>query len=117
MVYPAPPTPFKFLDIGTKMGLYEVEGLTLCPDEFSVHHPRSTDKVLAPNTFHEAVHKAWQDPSRRFSVVRLPFLTPTCRRKLFEEGPRHKYVDIVTDTLHTSSSDLITLEHSCYDQN
>ena len=33
---------------------------------------------------------------------------PTCLRKLFEEGPRHKCVDIVTDTLHASSSDLIT---------
>ena len=28
--------------------------------------------------------------------------------RLFAHGPRHKYVDIVTDTLHASSSDLIT---------
>ena len=31
----------------------------------------------------------------------LPILVPTCPRKLFEQGPR----DIVTDTLHASSSD------------
>ena len=38
----------------------------------------------------------------------LPVLVPTCPRKLFMLGPRLKYVDIVTDTLHASSSDLIT---------
>ena len=38
----------------------------------------------------------------------LPVLVPTCPKKLFSQGPRHKYVDIVTDTLHASSSDLIT---------
>ena len=38
----------------------------------------------------------------------LPVLVPTCPRKLFKLGPRLKYVDIVTDTLHASSSDLIT---------
>ena len=38
----------------------------------------------------------------------LPLLVPTCPKKLFAEGPRKKYVDIVTDTLHASSSDLIT---------
>ena len=31
-----------------------------------------------------------------------------CPKKLFALGPRKKYVDIVTDTLHASSSDLIT---------
>ena len=31
---------------------------------------------------------------------------PAFLRALFAEGPRH-YVDIVTDTLHASSSDLI----------
>ena len=35
-------------------------------------------------------------------------LVPTCPKKLFSQGPRPKYVDIVTDTLHASSSDLIT---------
>ena len=35
-------------------------------------------------------------------------LVPTCPKKLFAQGPRQKYVDIVTDTLHASSSDLIT---------
>ena len=35
-------------------------------------------------------------------------VVPTCPKKLFAVGPRKKYVDIVTDTLHASSSDLIT---------
>ena len=38
----------------------------------------------------------------------LPVLVPTCPKKLFALGPRKKYVGIVTDTLHASSSDLIT---------
>ena len=35
-------------------------------------------------------------------------LVPTCPKQLFAKGPRKKYVDIVTDTLHASSSDLTT---------
>ena len=35
-------------------------------------------------------------------------LVPTCLKKLFALGPRKKYVDIVTDTLRASSSDLLT---------
>ena len=35
-------------------------------------------------------------------------VVPTCPKKLFSQGPRQKYVDIVTDTIHASSSDLIT---------
>ena len=38
----------------------------------------------------------------------LPVLVPTCPKKLFALGPRKKYVDIGTDTLHASSSDLFT---------
>ena len=38
----------------------------------------------------------------------LPIIVPTCPRKMFAQGPRKKYADIVTDTLHASSSDLIT---------
>ena len=38
----------------------------------------------------------------------LPLLVLTCPKKLFALGPRKKYVDIVTDTLHASSSDLLT---------
>ena len=38
----------------------------------------------------------------------LPVLVPTCPKKMFIQGPRLKYIDIVTDTLHASSSDLIT---------
>ena len=37
-----------------------------------------------------------------------PVFVPTCPKKLFAMGPRKKYVDMVTDTLHASSSDLIT---------
>ena len=35
-------------------------------------------------------------------------LFPHVLGSLFEQVPRKKYVDIVTDTLHASSSDLIT---------
>ena len=61
--------------------------------------------------------KAWvgSSPTCDFWVVDeakyrwgLPVLVPTCPRKLFKQGPRLKYVDVVTDTLHASSSDLIT---------
>ena len=38
----------------------------------------------------------------------LPVLVPTCPKRFFASGPRKKYVDIVTDTLHASSSDLLT---------
>ena len=41
-------------------------------------------------------------------AVPLPVLVPTCPKKMFMHGPRLKYIDIVTDTLHASSSDLIT---------
>ena len=37
----------------------------------------------------------------------LSIIIPTCPRKLLEQGPRKKYVDIVTDTLDASSNDLI----------
>ena len=111
----APSPPFKFLDIGTKMGLHEVEGLTPCSDQFNVHNPRSSQRILAPNAFYEAVHwgllkqqtgdspwcdeKAWTEHSTLsdFRVSEplgflwgLPILIPTCPRKLFEQGPRLK---------------------------
>ena len=41
-------------------------------------------------------------------ICGLPLLVPTCLKKLFALSPRKKYVDIVTDTLHASSSDLLT---------
>ena len=68
-LWTAPSPPVKFLDIGTKMGLYEIEGLTLCRDRLSVHHSRSTERVRAPNTFYEACIKGlvhqdhkWENP-------------------------------------------------------
>ena len=85
------------------------------------------------NTFHAVVHdrasrwiqdadewcleEAWFDHSPTFDfrvidppgyIWGLPVLVPTCPKKLFSQGPRQEYVDIVTDTLHASSSDLIT---------
>ena len=39
----------------------------------------------------------------------IAVLVPTCTKKLFAAlGPGKNYVDIVTDTLRASSSDLIT---------
>ena len=61
------------------------------------------------------VTSAWFDHSTNYDfrvknsfgyIWGLPLLVPTCPKKLFELGPRKNYVDIVTDTLHASSSDL-----------
>ena len=131
----APAIPFKFLDIGTKMGCYQLEGhIPLKKDTANVFHPRFIGDGIPPsNAFHAVMHSkvakwvhdvdewcladAWFDhpPTFDFRVNDppgyrggLPVLVPTCPKKLFAQGPRHKYVDIVTDTLHASSSDLIT---------
>ena len=130
-----PPVPYKFLDIGTQMGEYQIEEPTLRKDDkTSILHPRYVRSGIPPvDTFHSVVQdrvgshydtiqqwchvKAWfrSSPTYDFWVVDeakyrwgLPVLVPTCPRKLFAQGPRLKYVDIVTDTLHASSSDLIT---------
>ena len=91
------------------------------------------DGIPASNTFHSVIYQrleksssdiefwctveAWfaHSPQHDFHVKNayghiwgLPVLVPTCPKKLFGKGPRKKYVDIVTDTLHASSSDLIT---------
>ena len=131
----APATPFKFLDIGTKMGCYKIEGHIPVKDDMNnIFHPRFAGEGIPPaNTFHAIVHdraakwipdeevwctkEAWfaHSPDHGFRVKDphgyiwgLPVLVPTCPKKLFALGPRKKYVDIVTDTLHASSSDLIT---------
>ena len=116
------------------MGLYEIEGLI--PDMknvSSVLHPRSSSGIPVPCTFNEVMHKKlgepwvgdqlWRDPTAWVNhspiydfhvheplgfIWGLPIVVPTCPRKMFEQGPRKKYVDIVTDALHASSSDLIT---------
>ena len=126
-----PSVPYRFLDIGTKMGYYK-----LGPDRYdtdNIFHPRYIRDAIPPvNTFHAVVHgrvakwvqdvdvcleEAWfeHSPNYDFRVIDppgyiwgLPVLVPTCPKKLFSQGPRKKYVDIVTDTLHASSSDLIT---------
>ena len=132
---PVPAVPYKFLDIGTQMGEYQLEELTLKKDDKdNILHPRYTRSGIPPvDTFHSVVQgrvgsqydiiqqwctvKAWfeSSPTCDFWVVEeskyrwgLPVLVPTCPRKLFMQGPRLKYIDIVTDTLHASSSDLIT---------
>ena len=131
----APPTPFKFLDIGTTMGCYQIgEHIPGRNDTNNILHPRFIGNGIPPaNTFHAVIYEraekwvqdsedwcqeeAWftHSPTFDFRVVNpssylwgLPVLVPTCPKKLFAQGPRKKYVDIVTDTLHASSSDLIT---------
>ena len=42
------------------------------------------------------------------SLWGFPLLIPTCLRKLFAQGVRLKYVDVMSGTLRASSSDLIT---------
>ena len=107
----APPSPFKFLDIGTKMGCYKIgDRIPVRKDTTNIPHPRFVGNGIPPaNTFlfyaamHERAAKWIPD-----GEVGLPVIVPTCPKKLFALGPRKKYVDIVTDTLHASSSDLIT---------
>ena len=100
----------------------------------SVLHPRSSAGIQVPGTWCEVMRNQlaraqvgseplWCEPSARVShsptcdfhvheplgfIWGLPIIVPTCPRKMFEQGPRRKYVDIVTDTLRASSSDLIT---------
>ena len=66
---------------------------------------------------HDQSGSAWFDhsPQCDFCVKNayrymwgLPVIVPTCPKKFFATGPSKKYVDIVTDTVHASSSDLIT---------
>ena len=128
-----PAIPYKFLDIGNQMGEYHIEELILKKDDKdNILHPRHTRaSIPSVNTFHSVARSrvgnqygiiqqwcsvnAWFDSSPAFWVVDasmyrwgLPVLVPTCPRKMFMQGPRLKYIDIVTDTLHASSSDLIT---------
>ena len=130
-----PAVPYKFLDIGTQMGEYHIEELIpKRDDKDNILHPRHTRPGIPPvNTFHSIVQNrvgsrygaiqqwcsedAWfnSSPECDFWVADaskyrwgLPVLVPTCPKKMFMQGPRLKYIDIVTDTLHASSSDLIT---------
>ena len=117
-----PAVPYKFLDIGTKMGSYKLgEHIPGRNDVDNIYHPRFTRHAIPPvNTFHAVVHgrtsrwipniegwcleEAWFDHSITYDfrvidppghIWGLPVLVPTCPKKLFSEGPRHKYVDIV----------------------
>ena len=117
------------------MGEYHIEELIPKKgDKDNILHPRYTRQgIPSVHTFHSIVQNrvgsqygiiqqwcnenAWFDssPTCDFWVADaskyrwgLPVLVPTCPRKMFMQGPRLKYVDIVTDTLHASSSDLIT---------
>ena len=117
------------------MGEYHLEDLALRrSDKENILHPRYYRSGIPPaGTFQSIVRdrvvnrsdiidrwcneQAWfeHSPTWDFWVIDeakyrwgLPVLVPTCPRKLFMQGPRLKYVDIVTDTQHASSSDLIT---------
>ena len=130
----APPPPIKFLDMGTKMGCYKIGAhIPGRDDRTNIFHPRFVGEGIPPsNTFHSVIYErlrkdssdgdlwctedAWfaHSPQYAFHVKDaqgyiwgLPVIVPTCQKKLFALGPR-KYVDIVTDTLHASSSDLLT---------
>ena len=114
----APPTPFKFLDIGTKMGSYKIgDHIPARKDTTNIFHPRFVGEGIPPaNTFHAVMHEraakwipdgeawcieeAWFacSPEYDFRVTDpsgyiwgLPAIVPTCPKKLF-----------------ASSSDLIT---------
>ena len=126
----APPPPIKFLDIGTKMGCYKIgEHIPGRDDTASIFHPRFVGEGIpaanaydrlakrTPNGEVWCAEEAWfaHSPQHDFRVKDpqgyiwgLPLLVPTCPKKLFALGPRKKYVDIVTGTLHASSSDLLT---------
>ena len=54
----APPIPFKFLDIGTKMGCYKLgEHIPNKKDTDSIYHPRFIRDGIPPaNTFHAVIH-------------------------------------------------------------
>ena len=131
----APSIPYKFLDIGTKMGSYKLgEHVPERHDTDNIYHPRYIRNAIPPvNTFHAVVYdraakwvqdadewcleEAWFEHSINYDfrvidpsgyIWGLPVIVPTCPKKLFSQGPRQKYVDIVTDTIHASSSDLIT---------
>ena len=135
----APSVPYKFLDVGTRMGSYRLGEHVPNRDDTdnildNIFHPRYIGRGIPPvNTFHAVVfdraakwvddvdewcvEEAWFQHSVNFDfrvtdpsgyIWGLPVIVPTCPKKLFAQGPRQKYVDIVTDTLHASSSDLIT---------
>ena len=103
-------------------------------DTDNIFHPRYIRNAIPPvNTFPAVVYdraakwvqdadewcleEAWFEHSINYDfrvvdpsgyIWGLPVIVPTCPKKLFSQGPRHKYVDIVTDTIHASSPDLIT---------
>ena len=131
----APSVPYKFLDIGTRMGSYKLgEHVPKGHDVDNIFHPRYIGRgIPSVNTFHAAIHdratkwvntvdewcleEAWfrHSVNHDFRVVDpagyiwgLPVIIPTYPKKMFAQGPRQKYVDIVTNTIHASSSDLIT---------
>ena len=109
----APPIPFKFLDIGTKMGCYKIEEhIPARGDVDNILHPRFIGKGIPPvNAFHAVIYTraagwvtdvdewcveaAWFDHSPDFDfrisdksgyTWGLPVLVPTCPKKLFAQG-------------------------------
>ena len=87
------PIPFIHAAINDKLAKRTSDGEVWCTEEaWFAHSPQHDFRV--------------KDPPRY--IWGLPVIVPTCPKKLFALGPRKQYVDIVTDTLHASSSDLIT---------
>ena len=117
------------------MGRYKIgEHISGRDDTSSIFNRRFVGEgIPVANTFHSIVYQrlgretpngdVWCAEEARFAhspqhdfrvkdvqgyIWGLPAIVPTCPKKLFALGPRKKYVDIVTDTLHASSSDLLT---------
>ena len=55
----APPTPFKFPDIGTKMGCYKIgDHIPARKDTTNIFHPRFVGEgIPSVNTFHAVMHE------------------------------------------------------------
>ena len=113
-----PAVPYKFLDIGTRMGEHHLEDLILMKSNVdNILHPRhDRPGIPSVHTFHSVVkdrvgtqpnviqhwcdEKAWfeSSPTRDFWVTDapkyrwgLPVIVPTCPKKMFKQGPRLKY--------------------------
>ena len=110
----APSIPYKFLDVGTKMGCYKLrEHIPMKDDTDNIYHPRFISDAIPPvNTFHAVAHdrasrgwvqdadewcleEAWFDHSPTFDfrvndppgcIWGLPVLVPTCPKKLWTKA-------------------------------
>ena len=125
--------------LGRGWGSYKLgEHVPKRHDIDNIYHPRYIRQGIPPvNTFHAVVHgraakwvndvdewcleEAWFQHSvnhdfRVTDPAGTHLGTACYHQKLFAQSPRQKYVDIVTDTIHASSSDLITWNTLGHDQ-